>query len=111
MVSGIPKSRPSHPDRPRGWCLLRFIHVATGTGLVAMLALAIMSPGSAVAAGQFPEVIVLPGAKSAEGIATGSGSTFYAGGLVSRDIFRRDLRTRAVERVIHPPAGRLGLGL
>src|SRR5437870_4455156 len=111
MVSGIPKSRPSHPDRPRGWCLLRFIHVATGTSLVAMLALAIMSPGSAVAGGQFPEVIVLPGAKSAEGIATGSDSTFYAGDLFSGDIFRGDLRTGAVERFIHPPAGRMALGL
>src|SRR2546429_2264017 len=110
MVSGIPKSRPSHPDRPRGWCLLRFIHVATGTGLVAMLALAIMSPGSAVAAGQFPEVIVLPGAKSAEGIATGSGSTFYAGGLVSGGIFTGALRTGAVRRVIHPAAGPMAPG-
>ncbi len=111
MVSGVPKSRPSHPDHPREWCLVRFIHVATGIGLVAMLALAIMSPGSAVAAGQFPEVIVLPGAKSAEGIATGSGSTFYAGDLFSGDVFRGDLRTGAVERFIHPPAGRMALGL
>ena len=36
--------------------------------------------------------IVLPGAISAEGIASGSGSTFYAGDLFSGDIFRGDIR-------------------
>ena len=111
MVPRIPESQPSHPDRPRGRWLRRFTHIATGTGLAATLALAVTSPGSAVAASQFPEVIVLPGAKSAEGIATGRGSTFYAGDLFSGDIFRGDLRTGGVERFIHPPAGRMALGL
>jgi len=111
MVSGIPKSTPFHPDRPLGWWFRRFIHAAGGSGMVAVLALAVVSPGSAVAASQVPDVIVLPGAKSAEGIATGMGSTFYAGDLFSGDIFRGDLRTGAVERFIHPPAGRMALGL
>jgi sugar lactone lactonase YvrE len=64
-----------------------------------------------VAAQPFPHTIVLPGASSAEGIATGSGSTFYAGDLFGGDIFRGDLRTGAVERFIDAPAGRNALGI
>jgi sugar lactone lactonase YvrE len=109
--SSIPNSGPSHPDRPHVLCFRRLIHVATWTGLVATLALGVIGPGSTVSARQFPAVIVLPGARSAEGIATGRGSTFYAGDLFSGDIFRGDLRTGAVERFIHPPPGRMALGL
>jgi sugar lactone lactonase YvrE len=86
------------------------IRLATGTGLVAML-LAVVGPVSTVSASEFPDVIVLPAATSAEGIATGKGSTFYAGDLFSGDIFRGDLRSGAVERFIHAPSGRMALGL
>jgi sugar lactone lactonase YvrE len=65
----------------------------------------------AVAAPPFPHTIVLPGATSAEGIATGRGSTFYAGDLFAGDIFRGDLRTGAVARFIDAPAGRNALGI
>jgi sugar lactone lactonase YvrE len=58
-----------------------------------------------------PDVIVLPGANSAEGIATGAGSSFYAGELLSGDIFRGDLQTGAATRFIDAPAGRQALGL
>jgi sugar lactone lactonase YvrE len=75
------------------------------------LTLAVVGSGSSVAATEFPDIIVLPGATSAEGIAIGKGSTFYAGDLFSGDIFRGDLRSGAVERFIHPPAGRMALGL
>jgi sugar lactone lactonase YvrE len=67
--------------------------------------------GGAAAAAQFPHTIVLPGANSTEGIATGDGSTFYAGELLSGDIFRGDLRTGAVARWIHAPAGRMATGI
>jgi len=98
-----------HPHRPRV-VSLRFIHVATGTGLVAMLALAMMSPGSTVAAGQFPE------SSSCRGKVSGRhrhrpGLNILRWGLFSGDIFRGDLRTGAVERFIHPPTGRMALGL
>jgi sugar lactone lactonase YvrE len=73
--------------------------------------LAAMSIASAVSASQSPEVIVLPGANSAEGIATGAGSTFYAGELFTGDIFRGDLRSGDVELFIDAPAGRQALGL
>ena len=44
--------------------------------------------GAVPAAARPAEVIVLPGATSAEGIAAGRGATFYAGDLFPGDIFR-----------------------
>jgi sugar lactone lactonase YvrE len=55
--------------------------------------------------------IVLPGARSAEGIAAGEGTTFYAGELFTGTIFRGDIRTGAVSRFIDAPQGRMALGL
>ena len=55
--------------------------------------------------------IVLPGAISAEGIASGSGSTFYAGDLFSGDIFRGDVQKGVAEKFIDNPPGRNALGL
>jgi hypothetical protein len=60
---------------------------------------------------EFPSVIVLPVATSAEGIALGRGSTFYAGDFLTGDIFQGDLRSGAFERFIKAPAGRMALGL
>lgn len=68
-------------------------------------------PGAAAAAAPFPHTIVLSGATSAEGIASGAGTTFYAGDLFQGDIFRGDLRTGDVSRFIDAPAGRNALGL
>lgn len=79
--------------------------------VVTFLVLALTAIGSTVSASSFPEVIVLPGATSAEGIATGAGSTFYAGDLFGGDIFRGDLRSGEVERFIDAPTGRMALGL
>jgi sugar lactone lactonase YvrE len=73
--------------------------------------LVVAARNTIVSASEFQDVIVLPGATSAEGIAVGSGSTFYAGDLFSGDIFRGDLRSGAVQRFIHPPAGRMALGI
>jgi sugar lactone lactonase YvrE len=73
--------------------------------------LAAVTTVGAVAAPPFPHTIVLPGAHSAEGIATGSGSTFYAGELFTGDIFRGDLRTGNVATFIDAPAGRNALGI
>lgn len=57
------------------------------------------------------DVIVLPGASSAEGIAVGRGSTFYAGDLLRGDIFRGDLQRGTVELFIDAPDGRLAVGM
>jgi len=63
------------------------------------------------AARSFPETITLPGATSAEGIATGRGSSFFAGDLFKGDIYRGDLRSGAVSLFVDAPDGRMALGL
>jgi sugar lactone lactonase YvrE len=57
------------------------------------------------------EVIVLPGASSAEGIAAGRGTTFYAGDLRQGDIFRGDLQRGTAELLINAPDGRMAMGM
>jgi sugar lactone lactonase YvrE len=57
------------------------------------------------------KVITLPGASSAEGIAAGAGSTFYAGDLLGGDIFRGDIRRGTATRFIDAPAGRMAVGM
>jgi sugar lactone lactonase YvrE len=65
----------------------------------------------AVAEPRADKVIVLPGATSAEGIAAGAGSTFYAGDLFAGDIFRGDIKRGTAELFIDAPAGRNAVGL
>src|SRR6266545_1107811 len=57
------------------------------------------------------QVIVLPGASSAEGIAAGPGTTFYAGDLRQGDIFRGDLQRGTAELFINAPDGRMAMGM
>ncbi len=57
------------------------------------------------------DVIVLPGATSAEGIAAGRGSTFYAGDLFTGDIFRGNVRRGTAQLLIDAPAGRQATGM
>jgi sugar lactone lactonase YvrE len=87
----------------------RFLATLSAAALAGTLALA--AAGVALAAPKFPHTITLPGATSAEGIATGAGSTFYAGELFSGDIFRGDLRTGEVTRWIDAPNGRMATGI
>jgi sugar lactone lactonase YvrE len=75
-----------------------------------MLALVIALAGPAAAA-RPAEVIVLPGASSAEGIAAGRGTTFYAGDLFAGDIFRGNVQRGTAELFIDAPAGRMAVGM
>jgi sugar lactone lactonase YvrE len=86
--------------------LRSFPAVVAGASLIVGLV-----AGTASAAAMFPSSIVLPGATSAEGIAAGAGTTFYAGELFTGDIFRGNIRTGVAERFIDAPAGRNALGL
>jgi sugar lactone lactonase YvrE len=67
----------------------------------------------AVPAGASPDtqVLELPDATSAEGIAIGRGATFYAGDLFAGDLFVGDLRQGTVERFRDVPAGRMATGM
>ena len=83
------------------------------TGLVGLVVTGIPSAAATESEGAptAPEVIVLPDATSAEGIAQGEGSTFYAGDLFGGDIFRGDLDKGTAELFIDAPDGRGAVGM
>jgi sugar lactone lactonase YvrE len=76
--------------------------------LAAAMVITLAAPA---AASRSDQVIVLPEATGAEGIAAGRGNTFYAGDLFAGDIFRGDIRRGTAERLIDAPAGRMAVGL
>jgi sugar lactone lactonase YvrE len=76
--------------------------------LVLSLVAAVTVPA---AASRPAEVIVLPGATSAEGIAAGRGTTFYAGDLFAGDIFRGNLQRGTAQLFIDAPNGRMAVGM
>jgi hypothetical protein len=79
---------------------------------VPLLLLVLLAALAAPAAATRPaEVIVLPGASSAEGIAVGRGATFYAGDLFAGDIFLGNLQRGTAEVFIDAPAGRMAAGM
>ena len=80
-------------------------------GALSLATLLATSVATAATARPFTGSIVLPGATSTEGVATGAGSTFYAGDLLQGDIFRGDLRTGTVSKWIDAPAGRNATGM
>jgi hypothetical protein len=72
--------------------------------VVAMAASALVLGLVAPAAAASPtEVILLPGATSAEAIASADDGTFYAADLILGNIYRGDIRTGTAELFIHPP--------
>ncbi|WP_203453383.1 SMP-30/gluconolactonase/LRE family protein [Jiangella aurantiaca] len=58
-----------------------------------------------------PESVPLPDDFSPEGIAVGTGDTFYVGSLVDGDIYRGDLGTGAGAVFVDAPPGRQAVGL
>jgi sugar lactone lactonase YvrE len=72
---------------------------------------AVTGTAQPAAAAPATDVIVLPGASSAEGVAVGRGATFYAGELFGGDIFRGNLQRGTVERLVDAPDGQMALGL
>jgi sugar lactone lactonase YvrE len=77
---------------------------------VAALVIGAAFTGNA-AAKSFPDVVTLPGATSAEGIATGIGSSFFAGDLVRGDIYRGDLRSGSASLFKVAHGGRMAFGM
>jgi hypothetical protein len=77
--------------------------------MVLLGALTVAAPPASAA--RPDEQIVLPGATSAEGIARGVGSTFYAGDLFAGDIYRGDLRRRTAGLFVDAPSGRMAVGM
>ena len=81
------------------------------TAVMSLLLVAMVAAFAMPAAAAPAEVIVLPGATSAEGIANGGGNTFYAGDLFLGDIFRGDVQRGTAELFIDAPAGRMAVGM
>lgn len=72
----------------------------------------VAAPADATAvARNFPDVLSLPSGFSPEGIAFGSGSTFYVGSLATGAIYRGDARTGSGGLFISAQAGRSACGL
>ncbi|HEV2071404.1 MAG TPA: hypothetical protein VGR26_16570 [Acidimicrobiales bacterium] len=83
-----------------------------GRATAALVALVATAAPTAPASGApKAEAIVLPGATSAEGITAGRGSTFYAGELLTGDIFRGDLQRGTAAPFIDAPEGRQATGM
>jgi sugar lactone lactonase YvrE len=82
-----------------------------GTVMLVLLVGFLVAWGVPSAAAKPAEVIVLPGASSAEGIAAGHGPTFYAGDLFAGDIFRGNLQRGTAELFIDAPTGRMAVGM
>jgi sugar lactone lactonase YvrE len=76
-----------------------------------LLVMALATATAVPAAASRTQMIVLPGAVSAEGIAVGRGTTFFAGDLLRGDIFRGDLRRGEAEMFIDNPDGRMAVGM
>lgn len=73
-----------------------------------ILGLAVVPPASAE---PFPASVPLPTDFQPEGIAVGTGSTFYVGSLRTGDIYRGDLRTGDGDVFVDAPPGRAAVGL
>jgi sugar lactone lactonase YvrE len=97
-----------HTTAKRGSPAARVRRMAVPLLLLLALLTAVTAPAAAAPAA---EVIVLPGATSAEGIAAGRGATFYAGDLFAGDIFRGSLQRGTAELFINAPAGRMAVGM
>lgn len=75
-------------------------------------ALSVFMAGSVAAAGpNFPTRVDLPDGWSPEGIAAGTGTTFYAGSLASGAIWAGDLRTGTGSILVNAEPGAVAVGL
>lgn len=82
------------------------------TAIAFFALMALLVPSLPAAAAPFEDTaFVLKGATSAEGIAAGNGTTFYAGDLMRGDIYKGDIRKGTAARIIEAPAGRMAVGM
>jgi sugar lactone lactonase YvrE len=79
--------------------------------LIAAVLLLTTASTSAFAQPVFPPVIPLPDGFQPEGIAVGSGTTFYVGSIPTGAIYRGDLRTGEGEVLVPAQTGRAAIGL
>jgi hypothetical protein len=80
-----------------------------GAVLGALIAMAMLAPPAT--ARQADRAIVLPGATGTEGVARLNGQTFFAGDLLTGDIFRGTINQGTAAKFIDAPAGRFAAGM
>src|SRR6266542_2140255 len=108
----MPRSVASAPERVAIEGIRRISLMRRLVSALSVTAVLIGTAFTATAAAKsFPATITLPGATSAEGIATGIGSSFFAGDLFLGDIYRGDLRSGATSLFVDAPPGRMALGM
>src|SRR4051794_35532763 len=87
--------------------LSRSSMASAAVAAVAALALVSQPAAAAIVGG----AILLPGATGTEGVAAAGGTSFYAGDLVTGDVYVGDIRTGSATKVVHAPAGRFATGM
>jgi hypothetical protein len=80
-----------------------------GAVLAALIAMALVMPPAT--ADRADRAIVLPGATGTEGVARLNGSTFFAGDLLTGDIFRGKINKGTAAKFIDAPDGRFAAGM
>jgi len=83
-------------------------------GFLALAALLVPVPVASAGGASSDDVapvILLDGAKGAEGIAAAGGHKFFAGDLVTGDIYRGDIRKDKATKFIDAPSGRVAVGM
>lgn len=78
--------------------------------VLALLALAVAAP-TALAGASFPDVIPLPNGFNPEGIASGTGTTFYVGSIPTGAVVQGSYETGEVKPLVPGAPGRAATGL
>jgi sugar lactone lactonase YvrE len=81
------------------------------SSFVALMVLALVLALNIAATSRFPNIIPLPDGFFPEGIATGRGTTFYAGSLVDGAIYSGDLRTGKGSILVEGETGQIAVGM
>lgn len=85
--------------------------VLRAASLAGATALALLVATPAAAATPFPDVIALPVGFQPEGIASGTGTTFYVGSIPTGAVVVGDYRTGTVDELVPARSGRAAIGL
>jgi outer membrane protein assembly factor BamB len=79
--------------------------------VLALMTVAALAAPAALASGSFPETIPLPTGFQPEGIAIGTGDTFYVGSIPTGAVFAGNVRTGAGRIIVEGAAGRAATGM
>lgn len=86
------------------------IHSTWRPSLPALLLMVVLC-SSLISAAPFPQVVPLPDGFQPEGIAAGTGTTFFVGSIPTGAVYRGDLRTGQGAVFVQPQAGRSSIGM